>query len=74
MRALLVGRKLLQAKLRDVELSIRCILRGYGFKVGEVSRGRLEARSRDFIEDHDMLVTVIGAMLKAGAALWDEFT
>ena len=37
-RALLVGRKLLQAKLRDVELSIRGILRGFGLKVGEVSR------------------------------------
>lgn len=43
-RALLVGRKLLQAKLLDVELSIRGILRGYGLKVGEVSRGRFEAR------------------------------
>lgn len=43
-RALLVGRKLLQGKLLDVELSIRGILRGYGLKVGEVSRGRFEAR------------------------------
>ena len=32
-RALLVGRKLLQSKLLDVELSIRGILRGYGLKV-----------------------------------------
>src|SRR5246127_2954731 len=39
-RALLVGRKLLQSKLLDVELSIRGILRGCGLKVGEVSRGR----------------------------------
>ncbi len=43
-RALLVGRKLLQGKLLDVELSIRGILRGYGLKVGVVSRGRFEAR------------------------------
>src|ERR1700738_3491943 len=43
-RALLVGRKLLQAKLLHVELSIRGILRGFGLKVGEVSRGRFEAR------------------------------
>ena len=35
----LVGRKLLQGKLLDVELSIRGILRGYGLKVGDVSRG-----------------------------------
>jgi len=73
-RALLVGRKLLQAKLHDVELSIRGILRGYGLKVGEVSRGRFEARIRELIEGHDMLKTVIGAMLQARAALWSEFT
>ena len=72
-RALLVGRKLLQAKLLDVELSIRGILRGYGLKVGEVSRGRFEARIRELIEGHDMLGTVIGAMLQARAVLWNEF-
>ena len=38
-RALLVGRKLLQGKLLDVELSIRGILRGFGLKVGTVSKG-----------------------------------
>jgi transposase len=47
-RVLLVGRKLLQSKLLDVELSIRGILRGYGLKVGGVSRGRFEARIREF--------------------------
>ncbi|TIV96301.1 MAG: IS110 family transposase [Mesorhizobium sp.] len=73
-RALLVGRKLLQAKLLDVELSIRGILRGYGLKVGEVSRGRFEARIRELIEGHDMLATVIGAILQARAVLWNEFT
>jgi transposase len=73
-RVLLVGRKLLQGKLRDVELSIRGILRGYGLKVGEVSRGRFEARIRELTEGHAMLETVIGAMLQARAALWREFT
>jgi transposase len=34
-RALLVGRKLLQGKLLDVELSIRGILRGFGLKLGQ---------------------------------------
>ena len=43
-RALLVGRKLLQGKLLDVELSIRGILRGFGLKLGEVSRGRFDPR------------------------------
>ena len=73
-RALLVGRKLLQAKLLDVELSIRGILRGFGLKVGEVSRGRFEARVRELADGHAMLETVIGAMLQARAALWNEFT
>src|SRR3954466_8876854 len=43
-RALLAGRKLLQAKLRDVELSIRGLARGFGLQVGEVSKGRFAAR------------------------------
>ena len=73
-RALLVGRKLLQGKLLDVELSIRGILRGYGLKVGEVSRGRFEMRIRELTAGHVTLKTVIGAMLAARTALWNEFT
>ncbi len=73
-RALLAGRKLLQGKLLDVELSIRGILRGYGLKVGEVSRGRFEARIQELIVGHTTLETVIGAMLAARATLWSEFT
>ena len=51
-RALLVGRKLLQGKLRDVELSIRGILRGFGLKVGEVSKGRFAARIKELVAGH----------------------
>ena len=40
-RALLVARKLLQTKLLDVEFSIRGILRGFGLKMGEVSKAGL---------------------------------
>ena len=73
-RALLAGRKLLQSKLLDVELSIRGLLRGFGLKVGEVSRGRFEVRVRELIAGHAMLAAVIGAMLQARAAVWREFT
>ena len=41
-RALLVARKQLQAKMRDVELSLRGLLRGFGLKVGEISKGQLQ--------------------------------
>ncbi len=73
-RAVLVGRKLLQSKLLDVELSIRGILRGYGLKVGVVSRGRFDARVRELTEGQAALETVIGAMLQARASLWNAFT
>lgn len=73
-RALLVGRKLLQGKLLDVELSIRGILCGYGLKVGEVNRGGFEMRIRELTVGHVTLETVIGAMLAARTALWNEFT
>ncbi len=72
-RALLVGRKLLQAKLRDVEFSIRGILRGFGLKVGEVSKGRFAARVQELIAGHEMLETVVGAMLSARDGLHSEF-
>ena len=39
-RALLVARKQLQAKMRDVEFSLRGLLRGFGLKVGEISKGQ----------------------------------
>ena len=72
-RALLVGRKLLQSKLLDVELSIRGLLRGFGLKVGEVSKGRFEARIRDLIGGHAMLERIIDPMLRACEALQAEF-
>jgi transposase len=72
-RARLVGRKLLQGKLRDVEFSIRGILRGFGLKVGEVSKGRFAARVEELITGHAMLEAVIGAMLTARAGLHSEF-
>src|SRR5215467_13101658 len=46
-RALLVARKLLQHKLRDIELSLRGILRGFGLKVGKVTDKTFEARIRE---------------------------
>jgi transposase len=48
-RALLVGRKQLLGGLIDVELSIRGILRGFGLKVGAVTRKKFEARIRELV-------------------------
>jgi transposase len=71
-RALLVGRKLLQGKLVDVELSIRGLLRGFGLKLGEVSRGRFAARVRELAAGQPMLERVVEPMLRAREALRTE--
>jgi len=72
-RALLVGRKLLQGKLLDVELSLRGILRGFGLKLGEVSRGRFAARVRELASGQPTLERVVEPMLRAREALRAEF-
>lgn len=72
-RALLVARKLLQAKLLDVELSIRGILRGFGLKMGEVSKARFVARVRELVVGQAMLERVIEPMLRAREALRIEY-
>lgn len=46
-RALLGARKQLQTKVVDLEQTLRGLLRGFGLKVGDVSRGKLPARIRD---------------------------
>jgi transposase len=72
-RALLVGRKLLQGKLLDVELSIRGILRGFGLKVGVVSKGRFACRIRELVTGQAMLERVIEPMLRGREALRAEY-
>ena len=72
-RALLVGRKLLQGKLLDVELSIRGILRGFGLKLGDVSKVRFAARVRELVAGQPMLERVVEPMLRAREALRTEY-
>ena len=72
-RALLTARKLMQGKLLDIESGIRGVLRGFGLKVGPISRGRFEARIRELVDGQVVLETVIGSMLSGRAALETEF-
>jgi len=72
-RALLTARKLLQGKLHDIELGIRGLLRGFGLKVGQVSKGRYEARIRELATGHPVLEPVTAAMLQARASLRAEY-
>jgi transposase len=72
-RALLTARKLLVAKLRDVESSLRGILRGFGLKVGTVSKGKFEARIRELVAGQARLERVVGPLLRARAGLRTEY-
>jgi transposase len=72
-RALLVARKQLLGRLIDVELSIRGILRGFGLKVGVVTRKGFEGRIRELVTGHITLERIAGAMLSARATLKVEY-
>jgi transposase len=72
-RALLAARKQLQARLNDIELGLRGILRGFGLKLGDVARGRFEARVRELVAGQATLEGLAEPMLRARAALRAEF-
>ena len=50
-RALLTARKLVQTKLRDIEASLRGILRGFGLKVGKTTPKRFAGRMKELVAD-----------------------
>src|SRR5262245_65296470 len=62
-RALLVARKQLLSKRMDLEASIRGILRGFGLKMGVVTRKGFEPRVRELSTGQAILERVTSAML-----------
>ncbi|MGY2850856.1 transposase [Bradyrhizobium sp. USDA 4509] len=72
-RAILTARKLLQSKLRDVENSLRGILRGFGLKVGATTERTFAGRIRELVTGHPGLELVAAALLQAHAVLLREF-
>jgi transposase len=72
-RALLTARRLLQAKLRDVENSLRGILRGFGLKVGRTTARSFAGRIRELVAGQASLELIAQALLAAHAVLLREF-
>lgn len=72
-RALLTARKLVQAKLFDIEMSLRGILRGFGLKVGPTTPRRFAERIKQLVAGHATLEAVADALLAAHAVLLREF-
>src|SRR6266545_1459057 len=56
-RAVLTARKLVQSKLRDVENSLRGILRGFGLKVGQTTKRGYAGRIQELVAGHPSLET-----------------
>jgi transposase len=71
-RAVLTARKLVQSKLRDIENSVRGILRGFGLKVGNTTPRRFAARIRELVDGHPQLKTVAAGLLSVHAVLLRE--
>ena len=72
-RAMLTARKLIQAKLQDVENSLRGILRGFGLKVGKTTKRSFAARIGELVAGHPALETIAMATLAVHAVLLREF-
>jgi transposase len=72
-RAMLTARKLVQSKLRDIENSLRGILRGFGLKVGPTTPRRFAGRVRELVAGHPALETIGEALLVVHAVLLREF-
>jgi transposase len=72
-RAVLTARKLVQSKLRDIESSLRGILRGFGLKVGKTTPKQFEARIKELVVGHPSLQIVTAALLAVRVVLLREF-
>jgi transposase len=72
-RAVLTARKLVQSKLRDVENSLRGILRSFGLKVGATTPRRFAVRIGELVGGHPMLEAIATALLAVHAVLLREF-
>ena len=72
-RAMLTARKLVQSKLRDVENSLRGILRGFGLKVGKTTKREFAGRIEELAASHPYLGVITKALLTVRAVLQKEF-
>jgi transposase len=71
-RALLTARKTLLGKLIDIELSLRGILRGFGLKVGAVTRKSFEVRVRALVAGQATLTAIMEGLLNTRVTLITE--
>jgi transposase len=72
-RAMLAARKLVEQKLRDVEMSLRGLLRGFGLKVGKTTSTRFADRIKALVSGHAALQIIAESLLAVHQVLLREF-
>ena len=73
LRLLLGHRRTLKRKFLDIENAIRHSIKVFGLRVGAVGRAGFEARVRELVASDRLLAGMTEPMLRARAALWDEY-
>ena len=71
-RVLLSARTALVRRLRDIENSVRGLLRGFGFRFPRMLRVRWAQSVREALAGNPTLLAIIEPLLTAGAALRDQ--
>jgi transposase len=71
-RAMLTARELVQTKLRDIESSLRGILRGFGLKVGKTTPVRFAERINELTAGHPSLEAIAASLLAVREVLRGE--
>ena len=72
-RAILTTRRLIESKLRDLELSLRGILRGFGLKVGKTTPTHFAERIKELVSRHPNLQVIAESLLAIREVLLREF-
>lgn len=73
LRLLLAHRRTLKRKFLDIENEIRHSLKVFGVRLGAVGRAAFEKAVRELIAADRLLAGMTEGMLRARAALWEEY-
>jgi transposase len=71
-RAMLAARATLVARLKDIENSVRGLLRGFGLRLPTLLRGRWDAGVRELVAGHPTLLEILEPLLAARGALREQ--
>lgn len=71
-RTVLAARKLVEQKLRDTEMSLRGLLRGFGLKVGKTTPTRFGDRIKALVSGHPTLQIIAESLLAVHQVLLRE--